>query len=276
MADLLVSLTYPPHLTLVFVVAAALVLLLRQRHLARALVVLGVGWSLLWSVPAWSEALRGSLERQYPQLDESGLPCADAIVVLGGGLHYGWMHREDVRADDLKSSRIAAGARAWLAGRAPRVILSGGGGGRHGSEAAMMAAAITRLGVPATRLLLETRSRSTEANAANTRRLAQPRGMRRVLLVTSALHMPRAVRQFRRQGFDVVPVPVQEYADRRGWRRWFPSSSALWRSGRALKEYAALAALSVQQAANQTPADWAHCPQQTGGTAFTRRHQAQP
>lgn len=275
MTDLLVSLTYPPHLSLVLTAVAGLAWLLLRRRLSIALLASGIGWSLLWSLPFFSEALRSSLERRHPMVEESGLPHADAIVVLGGGLHYGWMHRENVDADDLKSSRIAAGARAWLAGRAPRVILSGGGGGRHGSEAEMMARAITRLGVPRTALLLETRSRSTEANAENTRAIAEPLGLRRVLLVTSAVHMPRAERVFREQGFRVVPVPVQEYAERRGWRRWMPAPSALWRSGKALKEYAGLIAFELKQAGSQTAADWGHPRGQPGGPAFTRPRQAQ-
>ena len=71
--------------------------------------------------------------------------------------------------------------------------------------------------------------------------------MKRVLLVTSSLHMPRASLLFRQAGLEVLAVPVPEPANRATWRqRWFPSRRALWRSGRAWKEYAGLMAFYLQ------------------------------
>ena len=73
--------------------------------------------------------------------------------------------------------------------------------------------------------------------------------MQRVLLVTSSLHMPRASLLFRQAGVEVVTVPVPEPSNRDTWRqRWFPSRRALWRSGRAWKEYAGLLAVYWQGA----------------------------
>jgi uncharacterized SAM-binding protein YcdF (DUF218 family) len=245
-SDFIVSLTYPPYLTLLLLALGALGWMMGKHRASLAIAAVGIAWSMFWSIPACSDWLRGSLERQNPRVDEGRLPRGDAIVVLGGGMHYSWLRRRDVTADDLRSSRLAAGARAWQAGRAPLVILSGGGGGRHGTEAAMMARAIGQLGVPMSSLLLEEKSRSTQDNAVNTARLSRERGIHRVLLVTSAVHMPRARLLFQRAGVEVVPVPVPEIAHRDGWRdTWLPARGALWRSGRALKEYAGLAAIAV-------------------------------
>lgn len=249
MASLLklaVSLTYPPTLSLCLTLLAIPVLL-RRRRAGVALMLVAVGWSALWSIPLASDWLRGRLEERYPVVEEeTRLPQADAIVVLGGGSHYGWLRRSNVSAADLESSRLAAGARAWLAGRAPRIILSGGGDGGS-SEARMMARAIARLGVPPAALMLEERSRNTRDNARYTAALAQQHRMRRVLLVTSSLHMPRAIAEFRAAGIDAVAVSVPEHAARSNWReRWLPSYSALWRSGRAFKEYGGLLMMRLQ------------------------------
>lgn len=241
-----VSLTYPPTLSAWMLAGAGLLLLLRRRRLSAAIAGLALAWSLAWSIPCASDWLRSGLESRYPVLTPAALPKADAIVVLGGG-HYGWVKRPDIRIEQLESSRIAAGARAWFGGRAPVVILSGGGG-RSGTEARMMAAAIAKLGVPSSALLLEERSRSTEDNARYTAALASGRDIRTVLLVTSSLHMPRAMLEFGRTGIRAVPVPVPEKADRSHWRdRWLPSFGALWRSGRAWKEYAALLAAHLRR-----------------------------
>jgi len=45
-------------------------------------------------------------------------------------------------------------------------------------------------------------------NAVNVRKILVERGINRVLLVTSALHMPRSLRIFRHQGIDVIPTPT--------------------------------------------------------------------
>jgi uncharacterized SAM-binding protein YcdF (DUF218 family) len=208
---------------------------------------LAIAWSLVWSVPQASDWLRGQLESRYPVVAEANLPEADAIVVLGGG-HYGWLDRPGIGLEQLENSRVAAGARAWQARRAPRVILSGGGARVEDSEARTMAYAIGKLGVPASAMVLEERSRDTRDNARYTAALLGSGGTRRVLLVTSSLHMPRASLLFRQAGLDVVPVPVPETALRVTWReRWIPSRGALWRSGRAWKEYAGLVAAYAQE-----------------------------
>ncbi|HEY0505377.1 MAG TPA: YdcF family protein [Lysobacter sp.] len=245
-----VALTYPPAFTLVLLFVALLLLLARQRRTGVALAFVAVAWSALLSVPMASDWVRGRLEARYPVVDEATLPRVDAIVVLGGATRFRWLKRENVTAYDLESSRLAAGARAWLAGRAPVVVLSGGGdngGDPDATEARLMANAIQRLGVPESALVLETRSLNTRDNARYTAALADRHGYHRVLLVTSSLHMPRAALQFRNEGVDVIPVPVPERARRDTWRqRWFPSRSALWRSGRAIKEYAALLMAHLQ------------------------------
>lgn len=234
-------LTYPPRLSLCVGAVALAMLALGRRRLAAATGVLALGWSLLWSLPHVSDWLNSTLARRNQAVAEESLPRADAIVVLGGSTHYGWVRREEVDADDLRHSRVAAAARAWLAGAAPVVVLSGGGPRRGPSEADDMARAIVHLGVPESALVLEERSHSTRDNARYTAELADRLGIRCVLLVTSSVHMPRASLLFETAGLRVVefPAPVPRSSD--GWLDgWLPSRGALWRSGRALKEYGAL------------------------------------
>ena len=242
LADLVVSLSYPPVFSLCLLAIAAVVWMLRRRRAAAGIAGMALAWSVLWSLPLASDTLRGTLEQRYAVRDATALPPADAIVVLGGGSNYAWLDREDVDPARLRSSRLAAGARAWHAGKAPKVILSGGGVGKT-TEARRMADAIGRLGVPEDALVLEEHSHDTRDNARFSTALAGEHGGRHVLLVTSALHMPRAALLFTQAGADVTPVPVPEGRPAVGLReRWLPSRRALWRSGRAFKEFAALAA----------------------------------
>ncbi|MFL6591313.1 MAG: YdcF family protein [Luteimonas sp.] len=238
---LVVILAYPPVLSLCLMAGGALAAVKGRRGIGMVLCTSAIGWTLLLSIPFVSEALRRPLEVQEPDAVPAPSVKSDAIVVLGGGV---------VSPMASQPSRLATAAQAWRAGRAPIVILSGGGGrngtGRGRSEAEGMARAITRLGVPESALLLETRSRSTEGNALETAALATPRGIHRILLVTSALHMPRATLEFKEAGFEVSPLAEMRRPPLLGWReRWWPSTRALWRSGRALKEYLALLAVQV-------------------------------
>jgi uncharacterized SAM-binding protein YcdF (DUF218 family) len=244
---LMVSLSYPPVLSAWLLALALLALAFRRVRIATGIALAALAWTALWSLPSVSDLLRDTLVDRSPVVaDARLLPTADAIVVLGGGDEYGWMARPSVDADELPYSRVAAGARAFEARRAPLVILSGGRGGRH-TEAEGMARAMQRLGVPDSALLLEQHSRDTRDNALFTARLAQGRGVHHILLVTSAVHMPRASLWFRDAGIAVTPVAVPEPSPRTGGARWLPSRAALWRSGRALKEYAGLFGALVRQ-----------------------------
>jgi uncharacterized SAM-binding protein YcdF (DUF218 family) len=249
----LVALTYPPVLSVLLLVVATVLLAVRRRRLALSVACVSIAWSVLWSLPVCSEWLRQSLEGR-PSIagGEARLPKADAIVVLGGGA-YEYLGHTDLGPDDLVNSRLAAGARAWMAGRAPLIILSGGGRGVH-TEARRMAKVIRRWGIPTAALLLEECSHNTRDNAFFTAQLAKDHRLQRVLLVTSALHMPRASLLFRNAGLDVVPVPVAEpdFGEMSRFARWQPAGGALWRSGRALKEYVGLLDARIENATVRT------------------------
>lgn len=232
------SLSHPPALSLWIAAAAIVALLFRWRRIGVSLALLALLWSATWSIPVASDTLRTPLESRYPRPAASALPPSDAIVVLGGGSQYGWLGQSRVDPRKLESSRLAGAARAWLAGRAPYVVLSGAE-----AEVRMMAYAIGRQGVPVGALISETRSSNTQENAQHTAAIARARGFKRVILTTSALHMPRAMLHFRTAGLDAVPLPIPEKAHRRSWReRWVPSRMALRRSSRAFKEYMGIAA----------------------------------
>jgi len=79
---------------------------------------------------------------------------------------------------------------------------------------------------------------NTAGNAAEVARLLRERGIGGVLLVTSALHMPRARAAFERAGLDVVPAPTdfEVIPAPPGIHRLLPDAAALAGSARAMKE----------------------------------------
>jgi hypothetical protein len=114
--------------------------------------------------------------------------------------------------------------------------------GERLSEAAATRQFLTDLGVPAAALLFEDRSRSTRENARYSAELIQTHGFARVLLVTSAPHMPRALATFHAAGIDAVPAPTdfEVLPEPPHLLRWLPDAQALADSTRALKEYLGL------------------------------------
>jgi len=88
------------------------------------------------------------------------------------------------------------------------LLLSGGGVPGGTSEAELMASMARDLGVPAERLSLERQSDTTFEQARNIGRLLGEKDQRPIYLVTSALHMPRALATFTASGLAVCALPV--------------------------------------------------------------------
>jgi uncharacterized SAM-binding protein YcdF (DUF218 family) len=206
---------------------------------SRAVALLGFSWLLMWSMPTPSLALRERLEKDYPPVEAAALPAAPAIVLLAGGADPPVPPRAD---PNLFSSadRMWFAARLYRAGRAPLVVLSGGADPARSptSEAEAMQRLLRDFGVPDSAMLLETASRTTGENAQFTAQLLGERRIGRVLLVTSALHMERAKREFEAAGIEVIPAPTDHegVAPPAGLRGWLPDSGALDGSSRAFKE----------------------------------------
>jgi uncharacterized SAM-binding protein YcdF (DUF218 family) len=213
----------------------------RRHH--RAAIVSGataIAWLWLFSTPAASLWIRTYLESQHPALPVSALPNADAIVVLGGAVSPPEPPRSDV---DLGSAadRVWHAARLYHAGKAPLIVLSGGSDPAVGemSEAEAMQLFLRDLGVPDSAMLLETRSRNTRENVRYSAQLLDARKMHHILLVTSALHMDRAMGQFLGQGLDVTPAvtDVEAVSVPADLWRYLPDAGALSLSTGALKEF---------------------------------------
>jgi len=95
----------------------------------------------------------------------------------------------------------------------------------------------------------EAASRTTAENASLSAAILRPAGVTRVLLVTHAWHMPRAVAAFERAGFAVIAAPTRATSAPE-WRveNFLPSAGALQRSNYALHEWLGLAWYAVRSA----------------------------
>jgi uncharacterized SAM-binding protein YcdF (DUF218 family) len=235
------QLLYPLSLALWLILLGVVLSCCRWRRVSHSAIVLGLITLWLASTPVFSDALRGSLEHRFPPVHVEQSPAADAIVVLGG-ISVALPPRLTL---DLNSSadRVLHAARLYRAGKAPVVVASGGAPSWRGMvmpQAHPMAELLHEWGVPREAILMETRSLNTYQNAVETKRLLEGRGLGTVLLVTSALHMRRALAVCLAVGIDAIPSPTDiEVVSRQTWTvlDWLPNAGALMGTTRALREY---------------------------------------
>jgi uncharacterized SAM-binding protein YcdF (DUF218 family) len=129
------------------------------------------------------------------------------VVVLSGGI------RSTGILNATTVARVRHAVSLLHAGRAELLVVSGGPRRRgRPSAAPAMRALAERLGVARERIVVEARSSRTSENAREVASLLGA-ATREVLLVTSALHMRRAVLCFRRHGVDAAPAPVPHVPD---------------------------------------------------------------
>lgn len=199
-----------PSTLLTMLAVVGLVLMLRWRRIGLCCVTLGVVGLLLTGLGPFGRLMTQALEDRFPTFVDDGRPVA-GVIVLGGA------ELPDVTAARGLPSFNEAGERLLALGdlsrRYPQAqLVFSGGSGRlvppPVPEAEVIRRALPQIGVPAERVLLEGRSRNTAENARLTRELVKPQPGDRWLLVTSAVHMPRAMGCFRAEGFDVVAYPV--------------------------------------------------------------------
>lgn len=237
-------------------IALLLVLALLWRRGRRAVIL--VALIVLWL--ASSRYVAYSLESRYAL--PAGAPRAEAIVVLGGGTRGSDPPRPMTEVNEA-GDRLLYGAKLYHDGAAPVVLVTGGSiewltPEGIGPEANDMSALMAMLGVPPEALWLEAESRNTYENALYSREMLAAAGMSDILLVTSAMHMPRSLPLFTAQGLTVTPAPTDFLVSDAEWQHlWrggptatlinlLPNVEYLTYTTRALKEYIGLAVYGLR------------------------------
>lgn len=240
---LLKSLLLPPGIFFLLLLLAFYVRRTRPR-LAMACFVFALGGLWAMSLPVVVESAARRIE-QIPPLPPSewatlGLR-ADAIVVLGAGRERNDPSWGSDAPSDAAIERMRYAARLARASGLPILTTGGLHYGEPPSEAAIMAQSLEDdFGVQVR--WQEGLSRTTWENATMTAAVLQPLGIKRVVVVTQAAHMPRSQWSFEQAGFSVVSAPVGFLGvdNARVFGGWLPESKSMWQSGQLLNEAAGL------------------------------------
>ncbi len=236
----------PPLLPLLWI-GTGLLLLRRRPRLGRALVWSGLVLALLLTTPAGVKLLARPLE-SLPTLQASELATGQVIVILGGGQRRYLAEYGGAAPNHLTLERLRYGARLARSSSLP--VLVSGGAVRAGetAEALLMAASLhSDFGVKAR--WVEVESRDTQENAHFSARILVSAGIRRVVLVTHAAHMRRALNEFAAQGIEVIPAPTAALftdADLDWSADLVPGPTAAYAGWYALHEWLGLAAQAVR------------------------------
>jgi uncharacterized SAM-binding protein YcdF (DUF218 family) len=220
-------------------VGFALLLALLWRWLPRGLCLLGLAIEtalVIALTPFGANGVVRIIESRVPA-QTCKAPVPATVVILTGGLSRTPRSPEDFGAANLQSlHRLFAGVELWRHIPNGRLVISGGG--RHEvAESVLLARLAQRLGVPAGAVRVENRSLSTWQNARDVAALSPP-VPRRIWLVSSALHLPRALLAFRTFGFQACAWPSESvYIPPNGsFLYYVPQSSSVVKMEAALHE----------------------------------------
>jgi uncharacterized SAM-binding protein YcdF (DUF218 family) len=199
----------PGNLLLLLLLAGLLAMALGRRRGFRLALAATLALAAVAVLPL-GQWLALPLEARFPQ---PKLPARiDGVIVLGGAVEPAITKAHGQVALNEAGARIVE---AFILARQhpeAKLLLSGGNASIFPhpgeDEAEDTRRLFLALGIAPQRILVEGRSRNTYENALYSRALADPKPGGVWVLVTSAMHMPRAVGCFRRVGWNVLPYPV--------------------------------------------------------------------
>ena len=236
------SLLYPLGLVIVLLLGAGVAKLARRVAWSRGCCIGALAVLLIASNPLFANSLARSLEQRYPQQPLADIAVHDVIIVLGGGVRIPLPPAQQVQIG-AGSDRLWYAARLYKAGKASRIFLTGGNvyaqQGFRG-EAYYASQLLQQWGVPASAITLESNSRTTAQNKNYLAQTLAEQQIKSALLVTSALHMPRAYALFRKLPISMTPASADVLIRDKhvpAIMAWLPSAAALHLSTLALHEY---------------------------------------
>ena len=228
----------PPGCLVVALVALGIYLRKRSRAGAAVCAVLA---AIVWagSTKVVSDLLLRPLENAYSAPEKAE---GDVIVMLSGGARGSGATFSAGEALSASTLERASAAALLQQKTGLPVLISGGRPFTTEPEASSAANYLLERGVPLKSILTESESRDTLENARLSYKICADKGFKRVILLTSAYHMPRALYAFRKAGFEAVtPFPVCRIGRpeaRRYLRNYLPGSGG--DADRAINEYLGL------------------------------------
>lgn len=212
---------------------------MRRWKRKRLLGALGLGLFVVLGVPSVTEALWRSVERVPNTYRED--VTYDAVLLLGGVTDELVASQTGQPAYNDNVERLVVTYTLLRENRARVAVVSGAAMDpslERWGEARVLADQLVEWGIARERVILEPKARNTRENATYCAELARQRGYGKLLVVTSAFHVPRALDTFRAVDLPVDVLPVDFRAAPKGGRELelLPRAGDLALSARATRE----------------------------------------
>lgn len=210
------------------------------RRSGAGLIALALFSLYLMATPWAAHQLARGLETE-PPLDLSrpeNWQGAQVIVILGGGRDPAPEFGGRDKPNYWTASRLRYGAALYRRTGLPLLVSGGIVGAGQESEAAIMARSLEEDHIVNVRWL-EARSRTTWENAQYSRDVLEDDAIDHIVLVTQAMHMPRARLAFEHAGFTVIAAPIDFSLPEGSSRllRLVPNPVSFLKSAQAVREY---------------------------------------
>ena len=228
----------------ILVILAVVFYLRRRRKSSYIFTIFSIIWLLAISTPLVPDLLISRLEDRYSVFNPDMFMHPDRpvhIVVLGGG------HVNDDRLPANDRLSPAAMVRLSEAIRIHRklpgslIITSGWSASGKVPQAEVLAETALLLGVDENYIKKQPLPKNTRMEASEYNRLFGDNA--HIILVTSAVHMRRAIFAFQKEGLDPVPAPTNHLIKKdENYNQWigFPSSGNIKKMESAVHEYVGL------------------------------------
>ena len=205
----------------------------------RVWVIAGLFVLFLASVPVVSDWIFADLEKDSQRVRPVDVPNADAIVVLSYGMY--WVKaKQELVAEWTDPDRFFGGIELFQAGKAVTLVFTRGKYSWQAGEETegdVLKRYAQMMGVPDHQILLTDVAENTQQEAEQVRKILPPRA--KIILVTSAFHLPRAQRLFQQAGFEVFgyPVDIKTQEAELTPMSFFPTAGALAGTHLGLQEH---------------------------------------
>ncbi|MGZ5260742.1 MAG: YdcF family protein [Burkholderiales bacterium] len=220
----------------------------RWRYAVLALLL----WSYCFSTPAIANAWIDHLESRYERVTNVASGVHDTlIVVLSSGFAIKIADHDAMKLDAPGWERTYAGIQLWRKAGGQLLFVGEPSPDGKQSIAELMAEVARESGVPTTAIQVETRSRNTFENLQFSKAIIAAHG-ENAWLVTSAIHMPRAMAVARNLGLRIRPYPCDYRATQlRHWYAWLPNADGPAMHAEAFHEVVGLAYYRIRGRASR-------------------------
>jgi len=229
----------PPGIFILISLGLIFLIKINRKRLIKAIIVLAATNAFLiyvLSIEPLPVLLANNLEKKIAIPDPDVLCSIDSIIVPGGGVN-------GTTPSYTSTARLVKVLEIYQ--KLPhkekvKIILTGGEVYRNSpNEAYISANFLNNLGLKSSNLVIENKSRTTYENALYCKKIFSRLDLKKPLIVSSAIHLPRVLYSFKKTGLEVIPYPCDHISGRRKYdfSSFFPSAFYLYQSRKVLWEY---------------------------------------